>query len=828
MPAHEVTGSALFSGFRALGLYSNHLPHVLRYHARHREFYVKKLGIVAVSNALPGDISCLAADRMLVFAAVGPDIYAFARNKEVVHRYLHAHSSDVHLLLVLGDTLVSADRDGLLLVWDVPTQEEYLRLTFDPTTFDISALAHPSTYLNKVLVGSSQGALQLWNLKTNKLLPAVDVMGIGLSSGRILLHDIKADKTLMSFTQDWGPVTTLSFRTDGPPVMAAGGPGGHMAFWDLESRRLVTQLRNAHHSAVAEASFLPGQQLLLTNGEDNAIKVWVFEQEGGVARLLRSREGHSAPPAFIRHHGNAGRDILSAGQDGTLQSFSTIHERFNKSLGHGSSNKKMTKKMGLTFEEILLPPITCFSSESAREGDWDGVVALHRGETAARTWNYQRCTMGKHRLAPPLDRPNCGRLNNVHSTAVDITSCGNFVVIGWSSGHLDIYNLQSGIHRGSFGDPTAHRGAVRGVCVDGLNQRVFSVGGDGLLRTWRFKTRLHDDPAGPLHLDSPPSMLRLHRDSGMLAIALDNLSLVIVDTETRRVVRNFLGHSGKINDLTFSPDGRWLISASMDCSIRTWDLPSGCMVDCFLCEAAAVSVSLSPNGDFLSSSHVDSLGIYLWSNKSVYSLISLRPLPSDYEPMTVSLPGSSPSHDEDVQEVGEEEEDKMASACWESREQLDRRLVTMTSLPESRWRNLFNLDIVKRRNQPQQPPKRAAAAPFFLPTVSGLQPSFQTLGPSAVDLELRGLSSDLGPTSQFLLAFLRMVEAMLEERRDFDLAQAYLALFLKMYLRQLSQDPDTVAMLLRLQGRLETIWAELRSSFDQSLCLLAYTKSALL
>ncbi|KAJ3605513.1 hypothetical protein NHX12_027559 [Muraenolepis orangiensis] len=322
----------------------------------------------------------------------------------------------------------------------------------------------------------------------------------------------------------------------------------------------------------------------------------------------------------------------------------------------------------------------------------------------------------------------------------------------------------------------------------------------------------------------------------MLAIALDNLSLVIVDTETRRVVRNFLGHSGKINDVTFSPDGRWLISASMDCSIRTWDLPSGCMVDCFLCETAAVSVSLSPNGDFLSSSHVDSLGIYLWSNKSVYSLISLRPLPSDYEPMTVSLPGSSPSHDEDVQEVGDEEEDKMASACWESREQLDRRLVTMTSLPESRWRNLFNLDIVKRRNQPQQPPKRAAAAPFFLPTVSGLQPSFQasedpenqTLGPSAVDLELRGLSSDLGPTSQFLLAFLRMVEAMLEERRDFDLAQAYLALFLKMYLRQLSQDPDTVAMLLRLQGRLETIWAELRSSFDQSLCLLAYTKSALL
>lgn len=36
---------------------------------------------------------------------------------------------------------------------------------------------------------------------------------------------------------------------------------------------------------------------------------------------------------------------------------------------------------------------------------------------------------------------------------VDISSCGNFCVIGYSSGHVDKYNLQSGIHRGSLGDP---------------------------------------------------------------------------------------------------------------------------------------------------------------------------------------------------------------------------------------------------------------------------------------------------------------------------------------------------------------------------------------
>ena len=46
------------------------------------------------------------------------------------------------------------------------TSDVYLRLQFDPNIFDVSAMMHPSTYLNKVLLGSSQGALQLWNIKT--------------------------------------------------------------------------------------------------------------------------------------------------------------------------------------------------------------------------------------------------------------------------------------------------------------------------------------------------------------------------------------------------------------------------------------------------------------------------------------------------------------------------------------------------------------------------------------------------------------------------------------------------------------------------------------
>lgn len=38
--------------------------------------------------------------------------------------------------------------------------------------------------------------------------------------------------------------------------------------------------------------------------------------------------------------------------------------------------------------------------------------------------------------------------------SLTITSCGNFGLVGYSSGEIDVYNLQSGLYRGSYGKET--------------------------------------------------------------------------------------------------------------------------------------------------------------------------------------------------------------------------------------------------------------------------------------------------------------------------------------------------------------------------------------
>ena len=96
----------------------------------------------------------------------------------------------VRFLLCVGNTLVSLCDEGRLKAWNISNranagmgtkqqQKEKGHAGEDrwgPATCDAAleggflptALAHPPTYLNKVLVGSEGGALQLWNVRTGR------------------------------------------------------------------------------------------------------------------------------------------------------------------------------------------------------------------------------------------------------------------------------------------------------------------------------------------------------------------------------------------------------------------------------------------------------------------------------------------------------------------------------------------------------------------------------------------------------------------------------------------------------------------------------------
>lgn len=88
-----------------------------------------------------------------------------------------------------------------------------------------------------------------------------------------------------------------------------------------------------------------------------------------------------------------------------------------------------------------------------------------------------------------------------------LSSCGNFVVIGFDNGEVHMFNMQSGFLKGTYGLPQfgetqllaleamknkplnkcqlvilAHKGAVRGLYIDVVNTKVVTAGADGSIK----------------------------------------------------------------------------------------------------------------------------------------------------------------------------------------------------------------------------------------------------------------------------------------------------------------------------------------------------------
>ncbi|MCJ1281318.1 hypothetical protein MMC26_000637 [Xylographa opegraphella] len=759
--------------------------------------------------------------------------------------------------------------------------------------------------------------------------PALNLLAIARADGSIIIHDIRVDKEIIVLNQSSSTstvITSISFRTDDrgagedgrkPGVMATAGPeDGDVTLWDLNGGgRVMGILRNAHNPAstvrgdvsggISRAEFLSGQPLLVTSGRDNALKSWIFDETpfSPVPRILHSRCGHAAPvtrleflPTDTDGSEAIGKWLLSAGRDQSLWGWSLRRDGQSTEISQGNI-RKTAKKLGMlgkgldldsraSLEDLKAPEITCMACSLNRDGGmgastgggpvwanlatkkanaktsdepatgWESIVTGHKGDKFARTWFWGRKKAGRWAF-------ETGDGTAVKSVA--ITPCGTFALVGSAGGSIDMFNLQSSIHRQKFPSPLTpaqarkqkireanltitdemaiaaqrsfnpgegkHTKDVTGIVVDSLNRTVISCSLDGKIKFWDFLTGVlrHEIDWHPM---TAITAVQYHRPSDLIALACDDLSIRVVDIETRKLVRELWGCIGQISDFCFSPDGRWIVAASMDAVIRVWDLPTGHLINATRLDGTCTSLAFSPTGEFLATAHADSVGISIWTNRTLFTHVPSRHI-GDSDVLLADLPTASGEGGEgllaaafDDDPSATDNDDNSDDTVPAQTEQLTAALTTLSLVPRSRWQTLLHLDTIATRNKPTAPPKAPEKAPFFLPSLEGPKPTtlptiptptpptppsrilahrppapsptttllaaaarsadytpllthLASLPPAAADVEIRSLDHRAQPSE--LRIFVQALTARLRQRRDYELVHAWMAVFLRVH-----------------------------------------------
>ena len=97
---------------------------------------------------------------------------------------------------------------------------------------------------------------------------------------------------------------------------------------------------------------------------------------------------------------------------------------------------------------------------------------------------------------------------------------------------------------------------------------------------------------------------------------LDDNTIKLWDIKSGEEIRTFEGHSNSVNSVAITPDGKYIVSGSHDKTIKLWDINSGEEIRTFVGHSGTVeSVTITPDGKYIISGSSDNT-IKLWDINS--------------------------------------------------------------------------------------------------------------------------------------------------------------------------------------------------------------------
>ena len=610
---------------------------------------------------------------------------------------LSGHLTTVRSVAFLpgGTRLISLDRQGNVVLWDLPTGKELKRQRMQRRTESLAisrngailavagfkgiALLDAQTLeTNKTIAtdarvwslafspdgtllaagGEKQASFHVWNVATGEAVLSLEhgsrlwpggisvafapdgktlasAGGPATSFGEIKLWDMPSGQLRWNVKGHVAIVTALAFSPDGTTLVSASGDRS-LRFWAVATGAAMGEPLDAHTACINSLEFSPDGRILASGSADRTVKLWDFESKREV-NVLRA---HADTVTCLAWSGDGGQ-LATASGDSTIKLWNLDQIADYITLSDRASSQRFARK------DNLLPALSggyeivasvAFSADGCR------LVAGSMGIAAAGKARIWKVKTGEKlsTITNPIGFPPFLK-SSIWSVAFSPDGKTFATGSGTTAGmHLNqraeakLYDAASGAVKAILKD---HRDHVTGVAFTPDGQSLVTTADDGV-RVW-------DVASGRLRVllpegQRPAYSVAVRPDGNLLAAGEAFGDVRLWDLDGNKLVGVLNASSQMIRALAFSPDGELLAtgsgdlfgaSSTMQTEVRIWNVRDRRLLHQLKGHVDAVlGVAFTPDSKRLASGSFDG-AIKLWDVATGHELASFE----NHSPVVTSL-----------------------------------------------------------------------------------------------------------------------------------------------------------------------------------------------
>lgn len=422
-----------------------------------------------------------------------------------------------------GRLLASGDRDNLIRLWDVAAGKEVRTFTGHEGTVHSLVFGRDG----KTLFSSgSEGSVRRWEVATGREL-----------------------RRLVAATADWkssnpAEYTTLNLSRDGRTLLGGADKDGVIKFWDAEAGVEVRSLRGSN-SRVWASALSPDGKLIASGDVYSSVRLW--ERATGVARRLELK---AAAGGGARKAGNMKVFAFSPDSKILLAADFDNHVR---SIEVSTGTQRFDVETYRTVEAVAYSP----NGSAVAYSTNDGQVLILEAATGRRLQSLEIKSPGSSSAATLA----FGRDGKLLATAGEEDS-------------IALWNTATGQRARTLKGVTPIGVAFS---PDGTKLVSVNFSSSTSISIWDVNTgeRREVEFAGSAGNDFPQEVV-FSPDGKMFATGgysgVDQGTVRLYDAVAGRHLAELPGHKNTVRAVGFGPDGKTLISASLDGMLKLWDV----------------------------------------------------------------------------------------------------------------------------------------------------------------------------------------------------------------------------------------------------------------